>query len=260
MPGERKTHPQPSDPDVDPGRPGRNTVTSFCLWSDLLDPIPFDSTMARTYPEGPPRQVPGYSDLHRMVSILLAESMPPRGRVLVLGAGGGQEIRALADVHPGWLFDGVDPSGEMLDLAEQVTAPHAPRIRFTQGTIADAPEGPFDAATSILTFHFIPQGQRLDTLGEIRRRLKKGAPFILVHLCFPQSEPQRSRWIARHVAFGLSNGTDPAQAENARQAMGSRLSILSPEEEEAMLGQAGFSDVSLFYAGLSLRGWVSVAG
>ncbi|MCZ8181941.1 MAG: methyltransferase domain-containing protein [Beijerinckiaceae bacterium] len=215
--------------------------------------------MARTYSDGPPRQVPGYSDLHRMVSILLAESMPPRGRVLVLGAGGGQEIRALADAHPGWRFDGIDPSGEMLRLAEQVTVPHASRIRFTHGMIADAPEGPFDAAVSILTFHFIPHDQRLGTLVEIRRRLKRDAPFILAHLSFPQTEPQRSRWIARHVAFGLSNGTDPAHAESARQAIGSKLSVLSPEDEEAMLGEAGFSDVSLFYAGLSIRGWVSIA-
>src|SRR5689334_14020915 len=39
-----------------------------------------------SYAEGPPRQVPGYSSLHRMVSLLLAERTPPDGRVLVLGA------------------------------------------------------------------------------------------------------------------------------------------------------------------------------
>jgi tRNA (cmo5U34)-methyltransferase len=37
------------------------------------------------------------------------------------------------------------------------------------------------------------------------------------------------------------------------------MSILSPEEDEAMLREAGFANVSLFYAGLSLRGWVAYA-
>ena len=38
-----------------------------------------------------------------------------------------------------------------------------------------------------------------------------------------------------------------------------RLTILAPEEEEAMLRAAGFTGVSLFYAGLSFRGWVAYA-
>jgi tRNA (cmo5U34)-methyltransferase len=51
-----------------------------------------------------------------------------------------------------------------------------------------------------------------------------------------------------------------AQIENSRQAIATRLSILAPEEEEAMLREAGFAAVSLFYAGLSFKGWVSYAG
>lgn len=219
----------------------------------------FDADAASSYAGGPPRQVPGYSSLHRMVSLLLAERTPPDGCVLVLGAGGGQELKFLAEAHSGWSFDGVDPSIDMLQLAEQVVEPHIARMRFHQGYIDSAPEGPFDAATSILTFHFIAYDRRLETLKQIRCRLKVGAPFMLVHLSFPQTEPERSLWIARHVAYGLSNGTDPAHVESARQAISSRLTILSPEEEMAMLHQAGFSNVSLFYAGLSIKGWIAYA-
>jgi tRNA (cmo5U34)-methyltransferase len=219
----------------------------------------FDADAASAYAEGPRRQVPGYESLHRMVSLLLAERLPVDGRVLVLGAGGGQEIKALADAHPQWSFDGVDPSADMLRLAGQVVAPHAWRVRLHEGYASDAPDGPYDAATSILTFHFIPREERLETLTQLHRRLRPGAPFVLVHLSFPQAEPLRSLWIARHVAYGMSTRTDPAQAERARQAIGSRLTILSPEEEEAMLRMAGFSGGSLFYAGMSIRGWVAYA-
>lgn len=224
-----------------------------------MKPSAFDARAASSYADGPPRQVPGYASLHRMVSLLIAERIPPDGRVLVLGAGGGQELKAMADAHPGWSFDGVDPSSDMLRLAGQVTASHAARMRFHLGYIDDAPLGPFDAATSILIFHFIPHDRRLATIKQVRRRLKVGAPFILVHLSFPQTEPERSIWISRHVAYGLSNGLDPADAERARQAIGGKLTILSPEEEVAALAVAGFSNASLFYAGLSIRGWVAYA-
>ena len=220
---------------------------------------PFSGSSVRSYGEGPPRQVPGYASLHRMVSLLLAERTPADGRVLILGAGGGQELRALAEAHSGWSFDGVDPSADMLQLAEQVVGPHHGRVRLHEGYVSDAPEGLFDAATCILTFHFIPRDQRLETLKHVRRRLKVGAPFVLVHLSFPQTEPERSTWINRHVAFGLPNGAKPAHVESARQAIRSKLTILAPEEEVAMLRDAGFSDASLFYAGLSIKGWVTYA-
>jgi len=224
-----------------------------------LKPSAFSARAASSYAEGPPRQVPGYSSLHRMVSLLLAERTPQDGRVLVLGAGGGQELKALAEAHSGWTFEGVDPSPDMLHLAEQVAGPHAARMRFHRGYIDGASDGPFDAATSILIFHFIPHDQRLETLRQVRRRLKIGAPFVLVHLSFPQAEPERSIWIDRHVAYGRSNGLEPADAERARQAISSGLTILSPEEDVAMLRPAGFSNASLFYVGLSIRGWVAYA-
>jgi tRNA (cmo5U34)-methyltransferase len=82
---------------------------------------------------------------------------------------------------------------------------------------------------------------------------------VTAHISFPQTEPERSIWIARHVAFGAPDGTDPVRLESSRQAIATRLSILAPEEEEAMLREAGFSNVGLFYAGLSFRGWVSYA-
>ena len=220
---------------------------------------PFSGSAVHSYADGPPRQVPGFHGLHRMARMLLAERVPADGRVLVLGAGGGLELRAFAEAQPGWSFDGVDPSADMLRLAAEMTSPYADRIRLHEGYIADAPEGPFDGATSILTFHFIAQAQRLETLRQLHRRLKPGAPLVLAHISFAQTEPERSMWIARHVAFGAPDGVDPAQLQSSREAIGTRLSILAPEDEEAMLREAGFSGVSLFYAGLSFRGWVAYA-
>lgn len=222
-----------------------------------MNPSSFGAQSAHSYTEGPPRQVPGFAGLHRMMSLLLAERTPPNGRVLVLGAGGGLELKALAEAHPGWSFDGIDPSADMLGLAEQTIGPYGARVRLHEGYIDGAPEGPFDAATCVLTLHFVAREQRVPTLKQVRRRLKAGAPFVVAHISFPQTEPERAMWIARHVAFG---GTDAANAESARQAIGTRLSIMAPEEDEAMLRDAGFADVSLFYAGLSFRGWVAYAG
>lgn len=211
------------------------------------------------YGDGPQRAVPGFADLHRMTAILLAERVPEVARVLVLGAGGGLELRALADAQPGWTFLGVDPAAAMLDEARRVLGPDAARVSFREGYIDDAPEGPFDAATCLLTLHFLDAGERTHTAREIRRRLKPGAPFVAAHSSFPQNEGGRALWLARYAAFAVASGTHPEQAEKMRATVGAYVPLLDPEHDEAILREAGFSDVALFYAAFTWRGWVGYA-
>lgn len=106
------------------------------------------------------RSVPGLRDMHRMVALLLAERVPTDGRVLVLGAGGGLELSTMADLAPGWRFDGVDPSAGMIDQARMTIGENVSRVAFHEGYIETAPEGPFDGATALLVLHFLPRSER----------------------------------------------------------------------------------------------------
>jgi tRNA (cmo5U34)-methyltransferase len=228
---------------------------------------PIDELLARfsdpeavaQYADGPPRFVPGFADLHRMTAVLLAERCGSDAHVLVLGAGGGLELKAFAEAQPGWTFDGVDPAPAMLDLATRTLGPHASRVRLHKGTIDDAPQGPFDAATCLLTLHFLAREERTRTAAEIRRRLKPGAPFVAAHSSFPQDEQERKRWLSRYAAFAVASGADPEMAENARGAVETHLNLLAPDDDAAVLRDAGFSEVTPFYAAFTWRGWVAYA-
>ncbi len=218
-----------------------------------------DEKAVANYAEGPPRLVPGLEALHRMALILLAERAPRDARVLVLGAGGGMELKVFAEAKPAWEFDGVDPAAAMLRLAEATLGPLAARVRLHEGYIESAPAGPFDAAACLLTLHFLPAEDRLRTLREMHRRMRPGAPLVVAHFSFPQGEHERSLWLSRYAAFAISSGMEREQAVAASIGIGERLPFLSPEQDEALLREAGFSDVSLFYAGFTFRGWVAYA-
>lgn len=220
--------------------------------------LPFsDPQSVARYAEGPVRQVPGFHGLQRMAGLLLAECVRDDARVLVLGAGGGLELKAFADAQPGWSFCGVDPSTEMLGLAKRTLGPLASRVDFHEGYIDTAPTGPFDAATCLLTLHFIPEDARRRTLSEIHRRLVPGAPLVVAHHSFPQDGGEKAKWLARYAAFAIESGVPAANMDNAITAIGERLPILSPERDEALLRDAGFADIALFYAGFTFRGWVA---
>ncbi|CUX65378.1 Methyltransferase type 11 [Agrobacterium tumefaciens str. Kerr 14] len=211
-----------------------------------------------SYLEDTPRRVPGLADLHRMTMLLLAETAPEAAHVLVVGAGGGMETRAMAEAQRKWRFTGIDPSAAMLGLARRTLASVADRVELLEGTVEVAPAGPFDGATSILTLHHIDPDARVRTLQEIRRRLKPGAVLVTAGHTAPGPDPVR--WMTRSVAFGDRNDLDWAKARETGRMMTDRLPLLAPAEEEKLLREAGFVNVGLFYAAFSFRGWVATAG
>lgn len=215
-----------------------------------------DPDAVARYAQGPIRQVPGFQGMQQMARILLAERVPDDGHVLVLGAGGGLELKAFADAQPGWRFTGVDPSAEMLKLATTTLGPLASRAALVEGYIDDAPTGPFDGATCLLTLHFLPTEQRLHTLAEVRRRLAPGAPFIVAHHSVDDATDKRERWLSRYAAFAVASGVPATSMVSAAAAINARLPLLSPAQDEALLDEAGFVDIELFYAGFTFRGWV----
>lgn len=217
-----------------------------------------DPAMVANYAESTPRKVPGFADLHRMAMLLLTERAPESADILVVGAGGGLELRAFAEAQPRWHFTGIDPSAEMLGLARHILGPLQSRVELLQGYIDAAPTRPYDGATCLLTLHFLSKGERLHTLREIRRRLKPGAPLVVAHHSYPRGSAP-SLWLARSATFASGSSADYAKISTSAASMTVRLPILPADEDEAVLSQAGFSDVALFYAGLSFRGWVASA-
>lgn len=203
------------------------------------------------YAERTARLVPGLKDLHRMAALLLAERAHGDARILVLGAGGGMELRAFAGMQPDWRFDGVDPSPRMLALAEATLGDLASRVTFHEGIIDDAPDGPFDAAACLLTLHFLGEDERRRTVSAVHRRLKPGAPFVVAHHSFEPADADR--WLARHAAF---SGTPADQIAKSIASMKELLPVLSPERDVAVLHDCGFEGIELFYAAFTFKGWV----
>ncbi|MGF7162621.1 tRNA (cmo5U34)-methyltransferase [Rhodoligotrophos appendicifer] len=218
---------------------------------------PFSNpAMVTSYSDDTPRKVPGLADLHRMAMLLLSERALRAAHILVVGAGGGMELKAMAEAQREWTFTGVDPSAAMLDLARRSIEPFNDRIELIEGTVGAVPSASFDGAACLLTLHFLDKSERLLTLKEIHRRLKPDARLVVAHHSVPSGGAER--WMARSAAFADRVGVDwqKAMASAVRMA---ELPLLSVAEEEVLLREAGFSDVELFYAAFSFRGWVATA-
>ena len=218
-----------------------------------------DPEAVAKYADGPRRFVPGFEAMHQMCGLLLAERAPQNARILVVGAGGGLELKALATAHPGWTFVGVDPAGEMLRQAERTLGPLMDRVELVEGYVEDVAADGFDGATCLLTLHFLEHAERVATAAAIRARMKPSAPFVAAHGSFPQGAGERDLWLDRYAAFAISQGVEPEKALGARSAVASMAAMIAPEEDEAILREAGLTDVAMFWAAFTWRGWIAYA-
>lgn len=211
--------------------------------------------------KGPPTFMPGHAGVLQMAAVLLSEQMPQDGTVLVIGAGGGLETRYLASVEPHWRFVGIDPASAMLDLAHAVAGPVAnDRLTLIEGTIDDAPDGPFDAATCILVLGLLPDdGSKLHLLKESHARLRAGAPFIVVDQCFDRNASDFDRRVERYAAYARQSGVSNDIVTNAAKNLRAAEGIIPFWRNEQLLDEAGFKDIENFYVGMAWRGWIAYA-
>ena len=214
--------------------------------------------LSENYERAPRWFVPGYDASHAMAAVLLRDRISEHGHILVVGAGGGVELSVFARECQGWTFTGVDPSIEMLRQAKVKleTIGASDRVSWVQGVVENSPPGPFDAATAFLCLNFIPEDGRLATLREIHARLKPGAPFLMINGCSDKNSGRFEDDLRVYAAFAHRNGAPADVVHRAILMQRESLFYMLPEREVALLAEAGFGDVRLFYGGLWVFGWI----
>ncbi|MFA5901743.1 MAG: class I SAM-dependent methyltransferase [Hyphomicrobium sp.] len=206
--------------------------------------------------------IPGRRAIFAIVEAALLELLPHGpAKILVVGAGGGEEILRLGTENPSWSFVGVDTYEPMVDLARRrlATSPVGPRSSVHTIAIEQLDETAFDAATCILTAHFVPDdGSKLAFLEAIRTRLKPGAPLAIVDgvgiAGEAQTELLRRIW-KRHA---IRNGVAAEEAEKNAQNF-KKIAVVSAKREEELLTNAGFNDLVPIFRGLAIKGWLAFA-
>jgi tRNA (cmo5U34)-methyltransferase len=203
---------------------------------------------------------PGRRAIFAIVEASLLELLPGGpAKILVVGAGGGEEILRLGLDNPHWSFVGVDTYQPMVELARRRLAESSvgARSQVHATTIEDLDDREFDAATCILTAHFVPDdGPKLAFFKSIRTRLKKGAPLAIVDGVGVTGEAQtellRRIWKRHAIRNGVAEDVAAANAQNF-----AKVAVVSEDRQEELLTTAGFERLTPIFRGLSIKGWLA---
>ncbi|MGH7560468.1 MAG: class I SAM-dependent methyltransferase [Gemmatimonadales bacterium] len=221
----------------------------------------FDREYGATYQDRIRRIVPGYDDLATMMLGELTGPVPFAGRILVVGAGAGEEIAVMGALRPRWRFTGVDTSAQMLALARVrlLGLSLMERVTLHHGVTATLPREPLhDAATLALVLHFVPdQGEKLALLQAIAERLRPGAPLTLIDAHGdPDSADFRAGFDA-WMRYLTLRGMTAEEHERYRAQLTASCVFVPESRLRELLAEAGFGPPRMFYRGYVFGGWIT---
>ncbi|MFJ8064687.1 class I SAM-dependent methyltransferase [Psychrobacillus sp. NPDC096426] len=226
----------------------------------MANKMEFDNEIATEYDRGIRRTLPTYDPMLRLAQTFLRANLEETASLLIVGGGGGNELKAFGPTNPGWSFTAVDPSKDMLEVAkikaEQMEMDD--RVELINGTIEDVPiESTFDGATCILVLHFIPNvDDKLALLKKVRSHLKPGAPFVLVSKFGDPTNPEFKELVTLWKNYWLDTTRLPT--EKVEELMKGTLTELSISEEKLreLLIEAGFHRIANFFRTNHFGGWI----
>jgi len=205
------------------------------------------------------QSIPGRNAIFLIARALFENKLAESSKILVVGAGGGEEILSLGKPNPGWQFVGVDLSEEMLKLADtrfaQEQLPN--KVELHRTDVRNLDDKDFNAATCILTLHFVANdGAKLETLQAIRERLKSEALFFLVDGVGEVGKPEFQDNVAAWKRHAQNNGM-PAEMVEKMVENTMKLPLVTEAQEIELLREAGFVNVRRVYQGIHVSGWIA---
>lgn len=229
---------------------------------DAINPAEhFDRERAEAYDRRVRILIPGYDTALSLSKSLLETVLPPAANLLVAGAGTGNEAALFASDNPGWKVTGFDPSPAMIEIAKSKVAKQnlADRVSLVEGFADSLPEKPlFDAATSILVMHFLPDdGSKDEFVREISKRLKPRAKFVLADL---EGDPGSGGFRLLAAAWKtrlLSASEDGEGAEETFRNIMKNVKFAPESRIREILAAAGFEAVGKFHQSYLCGGYIA---
>ncbi len=223
--------------------------------------IDFNGELSNEYDDTVGEIIPAFEFIYELSQHLLMDNLEEEAKILVAGAGTGKEIINSSRNNPNWSFTGFDPAEPMLGIARKKieAASLGNKISLIHGLIDDVTEKEFDAVTSILVMHFLPDdGSKLNFLKGIADKLKPGSLIILVDIEGEIGSNEyntfnsawRNQQIFKRGNIGKVNEEFALREKDVHFIPGKRI--------ESLLGEAGFININKFFKAYLFGGYVAV--
>ena len=239
------------------------TSVKSCFFCDLgrvgVKSYQFDKNRSDCYDNDIRRSILGYEALHSLTARLAKTLKPNMRKVLLIGAGTGQELESFSNASEDCHFTIVEPSAEMryrciirineLSLQSRVTGIYP--------TLDEVPENHlFDCVTLLLVLHFVPDnGEKKNLVEKIFRHMEQNSFLFIADLCLESSEADHYLLDTWRNSM-LIEGTTTEEVEDFFSNRLPLVHRVSLDRSLSLLSEAGFKNLEVFFSSLLFRAWL----
>lgn len=221
----------------------------------------FDGSYGSEYAAFAARVIPAYEQTFELGFTLLEDQVGPDARVLVAGCGAGADLVTFARHAPGWTLTGVDPSPQMVTLAEARLRAEGLGDRCTlhRAFVSDLPpDRTYDAATLYNVLHFLPDdGAKLGLLASIAERLRPSGVLVMIDLHGDRGAAQFAATDRAWRRFIRLHGIPDARIDEFFRQLDAGIHWVPEDRILTLLAEAGFGAADRFFHALHYGGWVA---
>ena len=223
----------------------------------------FGAEVVRVFDDMVTRSVPLYGALQQLMAAMVLRCRAP-GPIHDLGCSTGATLMRLIEQAEGPLdLVGIDSSEDMLAECRRKLAPMLGDHRLTlHRADLEHPEAlPVEASGAVilsLVAQFLRPLSRQRLIVSLAKRLRPGGCLVLLEKTVQQGATINAHFIEGYHRFKLANGYNQTEVARKREALENRLIPFRPDENLAMLREAGFAEAEIFFTWLNFQGYLAL--
>lgn len=235
----------------------------FAEPSDQVEKFAFNRDVAEVFDDMVRRSVPLYDEIQRMTVEIAAQFAQPQSRVYDLGCATGTTLSFLArTIHlPDVQFIGIDNADAMLIKAKNRLS-NTISCRNVVVENADLNEKIEISQASVIilnwTLQFVQPPNRIRLLRTILDGLLTDGCLVILEKILPSDASLTELYTDFHHAFKRRNEYSDLEIAQKRESLEKVLIPLRIEDNIALLQQAGFPLVDVFFRWYNFAGLIAI--
>ncbi|KOY83809.1 class I SAM-dependent methyltransferase [Lysinibacillus macroides] len=223
----------------------------------------WDNPSVSTYQQSIRQKIIGYDLIYDMMANII-DNFPTTHKILVVGAGGGQELLTLGKSFPSVHFTAVDTSKVMLEIAaKQIDSlPYALTIEWLERNLLSLNSKElFDVATCHLVLHFMKDlDQKRDMLQKIADSLNHNGVLFISSINTDLSSQTFKQELYYWRSSMLHNGISEDHWQRFEQSFSTTTHPITLELLINLLKEAGFTTIFPYFKTHMIDALVAIKG
>lgn len=222
----------------------------------------FDESVTRVFTDMLQRSIPQYGEMRHLVFDLGRRFVQPGTDIVDLGCSRGDALAPLVS-HFGdqCRYVGLEMSQSMLAAARSRFASQIEQgiVSIREHDLCGAYVDVQSSLTlSVLTLQFTPPRRRARILADIRNSTVEGGALILVEKVLGGTAELDRLMVEIYHEMKTRHGYSKEEVDRKRLALEGVLVPQTAAQNEALLDEAGFSQVDCFWRWMNFAGWIAI--